>query len=313
MNARRSAKPKPAAVHLHVEETQWQRRREYGECTAALVMNPEANGAEGLFNQALSNGLAAIVSHHWPGGERKSNGRMKSAADLLAFINRKIRRRGSMRVLEGRTQGYRWRTALATNVLADGVKRTDPVRHGTEGGSPPEGRHIDALVKLDTHPSLRSMRDALRDESWVRMVAADRVLESERLPTLRSSQKRSGRGGRIRTMWRATSRSTRRNETWRLERTYAPCVSLRPSLLRKPTHSALGLERGPAELAAIRGLSRWLRTRPWTRRLSMRWGRTTESARPSTAHRPSLLGLPLEPRKCQGNASLVDANAADDR
>jgi hypothetical protein len=159
---------------VRVQETEWQRRREYGECTSVLVMNPEANGAEGLFNQALSNGLAAIVSHHWPGRERKPNGRVKSAPDLLAFLNGKVRRRGRMRVLEGRSAGRRWRTAIATKTLADGVKRTDPVRHGTGGGSSLDRAQIEALVKLDTHPSLRSMRDALQDEGWVRMVAADR-------------------------------------------------------------------------------------------------------------------------------------------
>ena len=79
-----------------------------------------------------------------------------------------------MRVLEGRTHGYRWRTAVATKVIADGIKRTDPVRHGTEGGWPLNKGHIDALVKLDTHPSLQSMGEALRDEGWMRMVAADR-------------------------------------------------------------------------------------------------------------------------------------------
>ena len=94
IDAGRSAKPRPASVGVQVQDAEWQRRREYGECTAALVMNPEANGAGGLFNQALSNGLAAIVSHHWPGREGKANGRVKSAA-LLSFINGNVRARGT--------------------------------------------------------------------------------------------------------------------------------------------------------------------------------------------------------------------------
>jgi hypothetical protein len=114
MNAKRSGKPKPTSVAVRVEDTEWQRRREYGECTAVLIANPETNGAEGLFNQALTNALAAIVNYHWPGRELNPNGRVKSAADLLAFINGKVRRRGNMRVLEGRTAGRRWRTAIAT-------------------------------------------------------------------------------------------------------------------------------------------------------------------------------------------------------
>lgn len=113
----------------------------------SVVIGPNAHGAEGLFNQALSNGLAAIVNHHWPGAERKANGRVKSAADLLGFINGKIRRRGNIRVLEGQTHGRKWRTAVATKILADGIKKTDPIRHGTEGGSSPQKEHIDALVE----------------------------------------------------------------------------------------------------------------------------------------------------------------------
>ena len=66
-------------------------------------------------------------------------------------------------------------------MLADGIKRTDPVRHGTEGGSSLNKLHIDALVKLDTHPSLRSMGEALRDEGWMRMVAADREARARAL------------------------------------------------------------------------------------------------------------------------------------
>lgn len=168
------AKPRPVPAAVRVRDTEWQRRSEYGECTAALVQNPEASGAEALFNQALSNGLAAIVAHHWPGRERKRNGRVKSAADLLAIINREAPRRGNMRILEGTQHGRRWRTAVATRTLSDGVRRTDPVRHGTSGGSSLEKTHVEALVKLDTHPALRSTRDALQDDEWVRMVAADR-------------------------------------------------------------------------------------------------------------------------------------------
>jgi hypothetical protein len=172
MSTKRTPKPRPPLVH--VEETQWQRAREYGECTAALIANPEAAGAEALFNQALSNGLAAIVSHHWPGEDRRGNGRVKSAADLLSLINRKVRRRGNMRVLEGRLRGYRWRTAIATNVLAEGVRQTDPVRHGSNEGSRLEKRHIDELVKLDSHPSLQSLTNEVHDEHWRQEVSADR-------------------------------------------------------------------------------------------------------------------------------------------
>ena len=185
MNVRRSAKPKPSLPAVSVKDTNWQRSREYGECTAALVINPTANGAEALFNQALSNGLAAIVNHRWPGKERRRSGQVKSATELLKFIGSKVHRRGNICVLQGQTGKFRWRTAISIKLLTDGIQRTDPVRHGLPG-SALEKVHIDALVKLDSHPSLQSIRDELRDEAWVQMVAEDREARMRALKYVRS-------------------------------------------------------------------------------------------------------------------------------
>jgi hypothetical protein len=159
---------------IHVADTQWLRAREFGVCTAALIIDPEVSGAEAMFNQALSNALVAIVTHHWPDRVHKKNGNVKSAADLLAIINSEARKQGNMRVLEGQQHGHRWRTAIATKVLAEGVRRSDPIRHGKVGGSRLELRHVDALRKLDTHPSLRKVGESLNDEHWVRMMSSDR-------------------------------------------------------------------------------------------------------------------------------------------
>jgi hypothetical protein len=41
------------------------RARQYAVCTYALDYDHVTDGAEGVLDQALTNGLAAIVSHEW--------------------------------------------------------------------------------------------------------------------------------------------------------------------------------------------------------------------------------------------------------
>ncbi|MFF3518751.1 hypothetical protein [Streptomyces sp. NPDC002573] len=47
-------------------------------------------GHEGIYDQALSNALAAIVAAEWPGQEAKGEGRVHSARRLLKVIAEKI-------------------------------------------------------------------------------------------------------------------------------------------------------------------------------------------------------------------------------
>lgn len=70
---------------VRIADTQWERAREYGACTAALIADREVSGAEALFNQALSNGLVAIVTHHWPDRVHKPNGRARNAVPARPF------------------------------------------------------------------------------------------------------------------------------------------------------------------------------------------------------------------------------------
>lgn len=67
-------------------DTQKARARQYALCTVALKYDRISAGAEGVFDQALTNGLAAIVAHMWPGKEIGRRGRVKSAAELLKVI-----------------------------------------------------------------------------------------------------------------------------------------------------------------------------------------------------------------------------------
>jgi hypothetical protein len=61
------------------------RADEYGRCTRALQDDRERPGNEAIFDQALTNGLAAIVARRWPGEEMDRN-RVKSAKALLDVI-----------------------------------------------------------------------------------------------------------------------------------------------------------------------------------------------------------------------------------
>ncbi|MEV0040837.1 hypothetical protein AB0H70_33570, partial [Streptomyces sp. NPDC050804] len=58
----------------------------YARCAAILSSDHTAAGAAAVFDQALSNGLAAIVERAWPGQEWKREGFLKSAAELLDVI-----------------------------------------------------------------------------------------------------------------------------------------------------------------------------------------------------------------------------------
>ena len=62
------------------------RRSEYARCTRALVEDRERDGTSGIFDAALTNGLAAIVATRWRGQEADARGRMKSASALIDVI-----------------------------------------------------------------------------------------------------------------------------------------------------------------------------------------------------------------------------------
>src|SRR3954452_11815885 len=71
------------------EELQARRARHYAVCTYALDYDRASDGAEGVFDQALTNGLAAIVADEWPGEEVGRGGRMLAASKLLDVIEQR--------------------------------------------------------------------------------------------------------------------------------------------------------------------------------------------------------------------------------
>ncbi|MCX4523935.1 hypothetical protein OHA69_40825 [Streptomyces anulatus] len=166
---------------------QTQRAETYARCTAELDGNHGAPGAEAIFDQALTNGLAAIVSSQW--GEETAadaRGRVKSAAQLLAVVEEKAQAVGDepdvyvipdpepVSAAFPGDSPWPWvedetlpdlETRINVAVLREGIKGTQPVRHGSgEGGLRRE--HVDALLALDDHESLRSLMAEHSDRAW---------------------------------------------------------------------------------------------------------------------------------------------------
>lgn len=78
-----------------------QRSHAYVRCAFAVSRDPHAAGMEALFDHALNNGLAVIVSTAWPGAElevRRNGGaepRVKAASGLLDVLVEKAGSPGS--------------------------------------------------------------------------------------------------------------------------------------------------------------------------------------------------------------------------
>ncbi|MDQ4033619.1 MAG: hypothetical protein M3332_15785 [Actinomycetota bacterium] len=170
------------------------RAREYGQCTAALDTDYQTSGAEALYDQALSNGLVAIVEYEWPGEEletsrRRRRNKTKSATDLLKVIrNRATKVSQGIVQLTTRTVGYidpqyQRKDALCVNLTApstefvqvavdllqEAIDRTQSIRHGRIQVHATVGldrRHIDALCNLNHHPALDSLAEEYGDQSW---------------------------------------------------------------------------------------------------------------------------------------------------
>lgn len=168
---------------------QRQRAETYARCTAEIDGNYSAPGAEAIFDQALTNGLAAIVSSQW--GEEEAadkKGRVKSAAQLLTVVEDKAEpvaaepgifvipdpEPAAAAVPGDSRWPWPWAqdpnlpdldTRINVTVLRDGIKGTQPVRHASgEGGLRHE--HVDALLALDDHESLRSLGAEHSDRAW---------------------------------------------------------------------------------------------------------------------------------------------------
>lgn len=174
-------------------ERQRQRARQYAVCAYALRHDRVADGAEAIYDQALTNGLAAIVAHHWPGEEMKASSRQALAASGLLEV---IKQHGTdagdgtVRVVHDPTRPeYEEHPALGelenfTTVdvpaFNQALQVTQAIRHARATGEPGTTlteAHVEALAKLDYHPALFAITDELVERSQAGIAARD---EAER-------------------------------------------------------------------------------------------------------------------------------------
>lgn len=158
------------------EEVQEKRAEEYGRCVTVLDVDFQVPGAAAIFDQALTNGLAAIVARTWPGQEteKRRNGdhRLKAASQLLKIIAEECdEAREGIRVVPDAADEPEIAVDVAT--LNDALEQTQRVRHA-RGVGELEERHVVALLELDDHSCLRQVSEEKREADWVKNEIQDR-------------------------------------------------------------------------------------------------------------------------------------------
>ncbi|MGW1163396.1 hypothetical protein ACWD48_35465 [Streptomyces sp. NPDC002519] len=139
---------------------------------------PSMAGREGVFDQALSNGLAAIVACEWPGEELDRNRRVRSASALLKVIEEHVPATDGIVLIpdqhpmpeipQGDTDSLFQVPRLSSHTLIDvrtlqnGIEASQAARHGRGVGGL-RHRHIEALLALDGHRSLGVMGEEQQD------------------------------------------------------------------------------------------------------------------------------------------------------
>ncbi|WP_157036382.1 hypothetical protein [Streptomonospora alba] len=155
---------------------QHERAEQYGRCAVVLDVDLDVPGAAAIFDQALTNGLTAIVAHVWPGDEsqRLKNGhdRMKSASHLLDVITERCIEDGQGQLLIPNNQDKTHLSADVAN-LRDALDQTQRVRHGRDTGTLTK-QQVTALLGLDEHVCLRQVSDERRESDWVKNEIRDR-------------------------------------------------------------------------------------------------------------------------------------------
>ncbi|WP_280883244.1 hypothetical protein [Streptomyces pseudovenezuelae] len=144
----------------------------------AADISTELVGAEGLFDTGLTNGLAAIVASEWPGEEAYANGFALPASGLLGVMESHLTPNAEGILVIPDSQAGRRHNSVARDTridvpaLRDGVAVTQRVRHA-RGTGDLKRRHIDALLALDHHPSLRKLSETREDRAWEDAMAED--------------------------------------------------------------------------------------------------------------------------------------------
>lgn len=158
-------------------------------CTYALGHDRVVDGAEAVYDQALTNGLAAIVAHNWPGSEmEKPGGRMLPASGLLTVIEGRglVVDGGQVRVLHaegepefeddplfGRVENF---VIVDVPTFRKALQETQAIRHARATGDAAASlteAHVKALEALDHHPALFTITDELMERSQLGIAGRD--------------------------------------------------------------------------------------------------------------------------------------------
>ncbi|MEU6845489.1 hypothetical protein ABZ930_26775 [Streptomyces sp. NPDC046716] len=184
-------------MQLDGDHSNRQRARYFGQCAAMMqnVLRQDIDagplsevtsvdlsvetepGHEGIFDQALSNALAAIVAAEWPGEEADSRGRVHFARKLLKVIRDKIPRdpatglcvipdphadiRSRWDLGAPLPDGF-WDIRIDVDLLTHALDVSGLARHGSGTGRL-QHRHVQALLALDHHPALGALGEAKSD------------------------------------------------------------------------------------------------------------------------------------------------------
>lgn len=134
-------------------------------------------GAGALFDEAITNALAAIVASEWPGKDTtKSGDRVLSAASLLGVIQERCDA-VSLGVYALPTLAYgNERVDVPVDAMMDAVGRAQASRHARAAKSDLTPDDVAALAALDDHPALRTLFDENIDEAWRRAKVLDRQI-----------------------------------------------------------------------------------------------------------------------------------------
>ncbi|MFJ5657497.1 hypothetical protein ACIQD5_29760 [Streptomyces microflavus] len=158
------------------EAMQEKRAEEYGRCATVLDVDFQVPGAAAIFDQALTNGLAAIVAHTWQGEEieKRKNGdhRLKAASQLLKVIAERCdeAHEGIYAVPDAAVES---KITVDVAALSDALEQTQRVRHA-RGVGEIDKRHVVALLDLDGHSCLGQVSEERRESDWVKHQIQDR-------------------------------------------------------------------------------------------------------------------------------------------
>lgn len=153
----------------------------YAAGTAILQQDKEVAGAEGIFNQALTNGLLAVAAHSIPGHPAAdASARPPSASRILDDLAAAFGKDGETCLVDTGEENTDFTAvglvplgrprilAVPVDKLRDAIRRTDPTRHGRAAAGSLTEEDIEALAELDGHPAQRALVGRYADEAWRR-------------------------------------------------------------------------------------------------------------------------------------------------